>query len=64
MDEIVDMVFRLSGLEPGAFPMNLQEMTPWLVRVTAACTVISGVFGFLGKLVEVFFEGFAPRRWR
>lgn len=65
MDEIVDMVFQLAGLQPGQFPMNLQELTPWLTRVTVACAVISGVFRFIGKLIEIFFEGFLPpRHWR
>ena len=61
MGEIVDMIFQLSGLNPHEFPLTLAELTPWLVRATAACTVISGVFGFLGKLVEVFFS---LTRWR
>lgn len=55
MDEIVDMIFALSGLNPHEYPMTLTELTPWLVRCTAAVTVISGVFRFIGKLVEVFF---------
>lgn len=61
MDEIVDMIFRLSGLNPHEVPLTLAELTPWLVRVTVGTTVISGVFRFIGKLVEVFFP---YNRWR
>ena len=61
MDEIVDMVFQLSGLNPHEFPLTLAEMTPWLARITVGCTVISGVFGLIGKLAETFFP---YKRWR
>lgn len=58
MDEIVNTVFELSGLSVEFVPSTLGELIVWLVRVTVGVVCVSGVFGFLGKLTEIF------RFWR
>lgn len=60
MAEIVDEILSLSGLAPDVFPSTLAELLPWLVKITVGTVALSGVFRFLGKLVEVLFIW---RRW-
>lgn len=56
--EIISEILVLSGVSEAA-PDTLAELVPWLVKVTLGVSAVSGVFGVLGKLVEVF----SYRRW-
>lgn len=58
MASIVSEFFLISGLNEVP-PSTLAELIPWLCRVTVAVVLVSGVFGVLGKLTEVF----SYRRW-
>lgn len=55
MAEIVDEVMALSGLASDVVPSTLAELLPWLVKITVGTVALSGVFRFLGKLLEVLF---------
>lgn len=54
MAEIVGDVFLISGVNEIP-PSTLAELIPWLVRVTVAVVLVSGVFEVLGKFTDVFF---------
>lgn len=58
MAELVSRFLLISGLNEVP-PSTLGELIPWLVKVTVAVSLVSGVFGVLGKLSEVF----SYRRW-
>lgn len=54
MAEIISEVLLISGVNEVP-PSTLAELIPWLVRVTVAVVLVSGVFQVLGKFTDVFF---------
>ena len=58
MAEVISEFFLISGVNEIP-PSNLAELIPWLVRVSVAVVLVSGVFRVLGRLVDVF----SYRRW-
>ena len=57
--EIITEFFELNGVNPSP-PQTLAELIPWLVSVIVAVALVSGVFGVIGKLAEIFTNF---RRW-
>lgn len=58
MAEIVTEIMELSGVVD-APPSTLPDLIVWLVKITVGIAAISGVFGVIGKLIELF----SFRRW-
>lgn len=52
MAALVAEFFEISGIE--TVPETLGELIPYMFRFLAAVTLVSGVFRFLGKVVEIF----------
>lgn len=58
MAEVISKFFLISGVNEVP-PSTLGELIPWLVRVTVAVVLVSGVFRVLGRFTDVF----SYRRW-
>lgn len=56
--ELVASFAELNGVS--APPQTLAELIPWLMSVVVAVALVSGVFGVIGKLAEIFTNF---RRW-
>lgn len=56
--ELVETFAELNGVS--APPQTLAELIPWLVQIVVAVALVSGVFGVIGKLAEIFTNF---RRW-
>ena len=58
MAEIVAEILELSGVVDVP-PSTLPDLIVWLIKITVGIAAISGVFGVIGKLTELF----SFRRW-
>lgn len=56
--DIIASFVELNGIGPP--PQTLAELIPWQTQITIAIALVSGVFGVLGKLAEIFANF---RRW-
>ena len=59
MVEIVSEFFGIIGVDMVP-PENLSELIPYLLRVGVGCFLVSGVFGVIGKITDLFIN---HRRW-
>ena len=56
--DLVASFAELNGIS--APPQTLAELIPWLASVVVSVALVSGVFGVIGKLAEIFTNF---RRW-
>ena len=60
MAAVVAEFFQIIGLEMVP-PQTLAELIPYLLQVVVGVALVSGVFGVIGKIVELIFD---MTRWR
>lgn len=59
MVDVVTDFFQITGLDMVP-PETLAELIPYLLQVVVGVALVSGVFGVVGRLGEIFMD---YRRW-
>ena len=59
MADVVAEFFQITGLDMVP-PETLAELIPYLLQVVVGVALVSGVFGVIGKIAEIFTD---YRRW-
>jgi hypothetical protein len=54
MAELVEGFLSISGLS--VYPQTLEELIPYLFQFVVGCTLLSGVFAVIGRIVQLFFD--------
>jgi uncharacterized membrane protein len=60
MVELVSQFFSIIGVD-FAVPQTLAELIPYLLTVVVGVVLVSGVFGVIGRLAQLFMDF---TRWR